>query len=397
VPLAIALGLLRGRLYAARTLQRLVNGLRGRPDAQELRVLMSRALADPLLSIAYWLEEPGRWVDADGHAVVLPDPASAEGRVASVLHNASGGPEAALVHDAALLEEPALLDAVADSMQVALESHRLDVEIKASTAREASVAQAERHRIERDLHDGAQQRLIALRMKLSVAEWLLDQNPRRAALLIGELGSDVEAAIVELRSLARGVVPPLLVERGLAAALREAAQRSALPVRTEIHEVGRCAGAIENAVYFCCLEALQNAAENAGPGATADLALRRDGDVLAVRVAGDGAGAAIEWQSATGHGLANCASASTRLAVTSTSTYFQSGDSRSRVPWPPPSPDRQATRRHPIRCMRRCRPAGPPHRLVRRRLISAAARRPRTALSCRNTAAGTRWSRTAGR
>ena len=122
-----------------------------------------------------------RWVDADGHAVILPNPTMSEGRVASVLRNASGGPEAALVHDTALLEEPTLLDAVADSMQVALESHRLDVEIKASAAREASVAEAERHRIERDLHDGAQQRLIAMRMKLSVAERLLDQDPRRAA------------------------------------------------------------------------------------------------------------------------------------------------------------------------------------------------------------------------
>jgi signal transduction histidine kinase len=305
VPLAIALGLLRGRLYAARALQRLVRGLRGRPDAQELRALMSRALDDPSLSIAYGLEESGRWVDADGHAVVLPDPAGSEGRVASVLRNPAGGPAVALVHDAALLEEPTLLDAVADSMQVALESHRLEAEIKASTAREAGVAQAERHRIERDLHDGAQQRLIALRMKLSVAGRLLDQNPRRAALLIDELGSDVEAAIVELRSLARGVAPPLLVERGLAAALREAAQRAALPVRTEIHDVGRCADAIESAVYYCCLEALQNAAKHAGPGATAHLSLRRDGDRLAFRVADDGAGAASQRHSLAGQGRVN--------------------------------------------------------------------------------------------
>lgn len=305
IPLAIALGLLRGRLYAARTLQRLVKGLRGRPDAQQLRTLISRALGDPSLSIAYWLEESGRWVDADGQAADLPDPARPEGRVATALRSAGGAPQAVLVHDAALLEEPTLLDAVADSMQVALESHRLDLEIRASATREAGVAGAERKRIERDLHDGAQQRLIALRMKLSVAERLLDQNPRRAAELIGELGSDVEAAIADLRALARGVVPPLLVERGLAGALREAAQRAAIPVRTEIAEVGRCADAIESAVYFCCLEALQNAAKHAGPGATAGLTLRRVGDVLDFRIADDGAGAATARQAATGQGLAN--------------------------------------------------------------------------------------------
>ena len=210
------------------------------------------------------------------------------GRAVTLLRDAEGEPVAALVHDSALLEEPMLLESVASSMQMALESHRLEAEIKAAGARSASAVEAERHRIERDLHDGAQQRLIALRMKLSVTARLLDQDPRRAEAMVQEMGADVEAAMVELRALAHGIAPPLLVERGLAVALTEAAQRTALPTRTRIDEIGRCDPAIESAVYFCCLEALQNAAKHAGPNASVKLSLERDGDVLRFCVEDDG-------------------------------------------------------------------------------------------------------------
>lgn len=305
VPLAIALGLVRGRLYTARTLQRLVLGLRGRPDVHALRDVLAKALGDPGLSIAFWLKESTRWVDPDGNAVAIPHPSPLQGRIATVLLDASGGPSAALVHDVALLEEPMLLDAVTSSMQLALESHRLDLEIKASTLREASAVVAERHRIERDLHDGAQQRVIALRMKLSVTARLLLDDPGRAAQLVAELDGDVDALLVELRGLAQGLVPPLLFEQGLGAALREAAHRAAIRTRVEIDEVGRCDPAVELAVYFCCLEALQNAAKHAGPGATARLTLRRHVDSLEFSVSDDGVGMAATEPAVGGQGLAN--------------------------------------------------------------------------------------------
>jgi len=305
VPLAIAGGLLRGRLYTARALQTLVTGLRARPDIHALRDVMARALGDTRLSIAYWIPDGARWVDAEGQTIAPPEVSESSGRTVTLLDDAEGRPVAALMHDTALLEEPMLLESVASTMQMALESHRLEAEIKAAGARSASAVEAERHRIERDLHDGAQQRLIALRMKLSVTARLLDQDPRRAEALVQEMGADVEAAMVELRALAHGIAPPLLVERGLAAALTEAAQRAALPVRTDIDDVGRSDPAIERAVYFCCLEALQNAAKHAGPGASAQLTLRRTGERLRFSVTDDGITTSASTLAPDGQGLAN--------------------------------------------------------------------------------------------
>lgn len=221
------------------------------------------------------------------------------------VRDAAGLPVAALVHDVALLEEPTLVEAVASSMQVALESHRLEAELKASSARAASAVEQERHRIERDLHDGAQQRLIALRMKLSVTARLLDQDPRRAAELIQEMGGDVEAAIVELRAYADGIVPPLLHERGPASALAEAAQRAPISTRSSIGEIGRFDPGIEGAVYFCCLEALQNAAKHGGAEALASLVLERDGDMLNFSVEDNGNPASATPRATGGQGLAN--------------------------------------------------------------------------------------------
>jgi signal transduction histidine kinase len=305
VPLAIALGLLRGRLHTARALQRLVSGLRGRPGVHELRDVMAHALGDPSLTIAYWIKDTERWVDADGRVVALAYPTSARGRAVTLVRDDNGRPVAALVHDAALVEDPTLVDAVAHSMQAALESHRLDAEITVSRARSATAVEAERHRIERDLHDGAQQRLIALRMKLGVVERLLDQQPRRAMALVREMGTDVDAAMVELRALAHGIAPPLLVEQGLCAALTEVARRAALPTRTAIENVGRCDAEVERAVYFCCLEALQNAAKHGGAGASATLSLRRDDASLHFSIGNDRRGASGTIQAAAGHGLAN--------------------------------------------------------------------------------------------
>lgn len=305
VPIAIALGLLRGRLYAARALQRLVSGLRGRPDMQELRRVMAGALGDESLKIAYWIKDREHWVDAQGQTVAVPYPSAERGRAATLVCDAEGRPVAALVHDVALLEEPTLVESVASSMQLALESHRLEAELKASGARTASAVEAERHRIERDLHDGAQQRLIALRMKLSVTARLLQQDPRRAAALVSEMGGDVEAAIGELRAYAHGVVPPLLLERGLAFALTEAAQRAAIPTRTSFGDIGRLDAGIESAIYFCCLEALQNAAKHGGAKATAQLSLQREGDTLHFSVEDDGKPTTGSSRASGGQGLAN--------------------------------------------------------------------------------------------
>jgi signal transduction histidine kinase len=305
IPLAIALGLLRGRLHTARVLQRLVGGLQARPDRRELREVMARALEDDSLQVAYWLTDAERWVDVDGQPVALPYPAAANGRAVTLVRDDEGRPLEALVHDEALLDDPTLVEAVAASARVALASHRMEAELGASRAKTETAVEEARHRIERDLHDGAQQRLIALRMKVSVASRLLDNDPRRLAPLLAELGADVDLAMKELRTLSHGIMPPALVEQGLAGALKDAAARLPIPTRADVEEVGRLGTSVETAVYFCCLEALQNAAKHAGPAASAELALRRDGSTLRFAVRNEALGGSGGTAGDHGRGLAN--------------------------------------------------------------------------------------------
>ena len=137
-------------------------------------------------------------------------------------------------------------------------------ELQLSRARILASADMERRRIERDLHDGAQQRLVALRVRLGLAQDLLRDDPIRGGALLGELGSDVDAALEEVRLLAKGVYPSVLADRGLVDALRAAARNSPLSVRVRSREIGRFPVDIETAVYFTCVEALQNAAKHAG-------------------------------------------------------------------------------------------------------------------------------------
>ncbi len=304
VPLAIALGLLRGRLYSARALQALVTGLRQRPEAAELRNVMAEALDDPSLSVAYRNLADDRWVDANGAAVEVPG-ADTQRRGTRILHDAAGRPAAALVHDPALLEEPSLLDAVCSTMHSAMLASQALAALASERARSASAAALERRRIERDLHDGAQQRLLALRMKLAVSRRLLDQDAQRTAELLGEMDGDIDAAIVELRSLAHGQTPPLLAERGLVAALTEAAARMPIPVQLDLQDLGRAEPEVERAVYFSCIEALQNVVKHAGPGAHAWVTLRGDASQLDFCVEDSGPGLAAGSMPARGQGLAN--------------------------------------------------------------------------------------------
>ena len=161
-------------------------------------------------------------------------------------------------------------------------------DLRASRARLVAAADAERRRIERNLHDGAQQHLVALAVSLRLARDLLHTDPAAADELLDELGTDVRDTIAQLRDLAHGIYPPLLVDAGLGDALRAAARRSPLPVAVEV-DVARHPTEVEAAIYFCCLEALQNAAKHAP---TASVAVRVwDGPgVVRFEVADDGPG-----------------------------------------------------------------------------------------------------------
>jgi signal transduction histidine kinase len=153
-----------------------------------------------------------------------------------------------------------------------------------------TAADESRRRIERDLHDGAQQHLVALAVKVGLVKQLMEGDPATATRFVEELRDDVQATLTELRSLAHGIYPPLLRDRGLVEALRTAANRSTLPTDVSSGGVGRYDPGVEAAVYFCCLEAMQNAAKHAGDGATVTVSVVEEPGRLRFEVSDTGPG-----------------------------------------------------------------------------------------------------------
>lgn len=163
-------------------------------------------------------------------------------------------------------------------------------ELRASRARVVAAADSERRRVERDLHDGAQQQLVLLGLKLGMAARLIGKDPGAATAMHDELRADLSEALSELRDLAHGIYPAVLENEGLPGALREAVERAAIPTELRCDGAGRYPPELEAAVYFCCLEALQNAAKHAGEGAKAKIELAERGRSLLFEVADDGQG-----------------------------------------------------------------------------------------------------------
>lgn len=177
------------------------------------------------------------------------------------------------------------------------------VELQASRARLVAAADEERRRIERNLHDGAQQHLVALAVKVRLLDELSKKDPERARVLMDQLQDDVKAAVDEFRTLAHGIYPPLLSSRGLGEALSAACRRASLPAGVEADGVGRHPPELESAVYFCCVEALQNAGKHAGAGASARIRVWEDAGALRFEVEDDGSGFTANGQD--GAGLTN--------------------------------------------------------------------------------------------
>ena len=178
-------------------------------------------------------------------------------------------------------------------------------ELRASRARIVEAGDEQRRRIERDLHDGAQQHLVALAVSVNLVRQIAERDPDAANTMLEQIGHDLQDAVQELRNLAHGIYPPLLMDRGLTEALSAAAGRAALPTGVEADGVGRYSQAAEAAVYFCCLEALQNAAKHAGSGAQAMITVREDEGALLFEVADDGAGFDLATGAHLGHGFVN--------------------------------------------------------------------------------------------
>ena len=186
--------------------------------------------------------------------------------------------------------EPVLAVVASIVAASAAQLRRQAAELQASRTRIVAAADSERRRIERNLHDGAQQRLTALAIKVSMACELAEHDAGQARALLAELRGDVRETAEELRHLAHGIYPPLLAESGLPAALAAAAVRATLPVTVQADALSRYPAEVEAAVYFCCLEAIQNACKHAGDGATLALRVWEEGPALAFDVTDDGAG-----------------------------------------------------------------------------------------------------------
>ncbi len=292
--IAFLIGLVRWRLFTADALLRLAVGIRHDPHPDELRELIAKALSDPSVELAY--RDPGvetGWVDGGGKPI--PAPRDGPGRCCTAII-ADGRPVAAIVHDDVLADQRSFVQTVGAYALTWEDNHRLAArveeslrELRESRARILAAADDERRRIERDLHDGGQQRLVALRVRLELADETMRDSPARARRMLQQLGTEVDAALDELRSLAAGVYPSLLADRGLTDALRSAALRSPVPVSVTINGEDRYGQDVEAAVYFCCLEALQNVAKHAPDAHAVAISLERNGD-LRFSVSDDGPG-----------------------------------------------------------------------------------------------------------
>jgi signal transduction histidine kinase len=178
-------------------------------------------------------------------------------------------------------------------------------ELQASRARIVAASDAARRQIERNLHDGAQQHLVALAVNVRLARKLADTDPAASAQILDQLGDGLQEAVQELRALAHGIYPPLLVDRGVVEALRSAAGRAALPTEVEAEGVGRYAPEVEAAIYFCCMEALQNAGKHAGPDAAAVVRIREEEGAVLFEVTDTGAGFDSAGTAGKGAGFVN--------------------------------------------------------------------------------------------
>jgi signal transduction histidine kinase len=185
------------------------------------------------------------------------------------------------------------------------ELQRANTDLQQSRLRIVSAGDAERRKLERNLHDGAQQHLVAMAVKLRMVEELVEDDPNEATKVIGELRNNLKDAITELRALAHGIFPPLLSSGGLAEALPAAAGRAALQTTVETRRIERYTPEIESTVYFCCLEAMQNAGKHAGEDAEIAITVEETDGVLSFSVADDGVGFDSATQGVDGHGFVN--------------------------------------------------------------------------------------------
>jgi signal transduction histidine kinase len=294
-PLAFLAGLARVRLDRSAVGDLAIELAETQPPGQ-LEQALARALRDPTVKVAYWLPDRNAFVDAAGRPVELPTGGGDRG-VTILRHD--GDPVAALLHDAALDDDAPLVRAVAATARMTIENERLQAEVRAqleevraSRARIVEFGDAERHRVERNLHDGAQQRLVNLSLALGIARSQVGAGSNeQVGAALDDAAAELRLALTELRELARGIHPVILSEAGLGPALTSLAERSPIPATIATVPPDRLPPRVEETAYYVASEALANAAKHAHASAVT-ISARLVGDLLVVEVGDDGIGGA---------------------------------------------------------------------------------------------------------
>jgi signal transduction histidine kinase len=313
VPWVFLISLIRSRVVRAGAVSELLMRLGEAPGTGTLRARLAEALGDRSLQLVFWLDDKGCWVDSDGRTIELPaDDHPARAWTAVELEGRRVG---AIVHDITLSEDPEMLRSVAAAAGLAMENERLQAQLRArveelrtSRARIVEAGTHERRRLERNLHDGAQQRLVALSLTLRLAQGKVHKDPERADELLSAAQQELTLALGELRELARGIHPAVLSDRGLGAALEALAGRA--PVEVDLAEMpgDRLPEPIEAAAYFVVAEALTNVVKYAHASQATVRVSRRNGHAI-VEVADDGIGGADPDRGSGLRGLADRISA----------------------------------------------------------------------------------------
>src|SRR3954452_361696 len=305
VPAALLWGLLRSRLARSGLADhfRELGSLRG----VRLEAGLAEVLGDPGLTLAYRVPGEHAYLDGRGHAVALPAP-GADRVVAPV--DRDGRELAMLVYDASLEDDPELVAAVAAAAAIALDDARLHAEsedrlaeLRASRERIVAAGDAERRRLERNLHDGAQQRLVSVALQLRMIQRSIDTDPAAAKRLVTSAGDELSNSLEELRELARGIHPSVL-NHGLKAALGSLASRSNVPTTLSFQATERLPEPVELAAYFVACEALANVAKYSRATKASVRVSRRDG-VAVIEISDDGIGGADETAGSGLQGLAD--------------------------------------------------------------------------------------------
>jgi signal transduction histidine kinase len=304
VPAALAWGLLRSRL-ARGGLADLFGEL-GTLRGVRLEEGLAKVLGDPGLVLAYRLPGERSYLDGRGQPVELPAPGG--DRVAAPVER-DGRELAMLIYDPSLDDDPELVQAVAAAAAITLDDARLQTEsrerlgeLRASRERLVAASDAERRRLERNLHDGAQQRLVSVALQLRMIERRVHADPELAEA-IKAAGDELSRSLEELRELARGIHPAVL-NHGLKAALDSLASRASVPTAVSFQSPERLPAQVELAAYFVACEALANVAKYANASAASVRVSRRNG-MAAIEIADDGVGGADETAGTGLQGLAD--------------------------------------------------------------------------------------------